>query len=66
MKNLIEFWLLQIGEQFINKKNFVKKFEDFNRICLTILAKNAPTEKKLVSKIKNTTSEKPSETSLFQ
>ena len=34
-------------------------FEDFNRIFLTILEKNALTEKKLVSNIKKTTSEKP-------
>ena len=34
-------------------------FAEFNKIFLTILEKNAPTEKKLVSNIKKTTSEKP-------
>ena len=34
-------------------------FAEFKRIFLTILEKNAPTEKKLVSNIKKTTSEKP-------
>ena len=34
-------------------------FTEFNKIFLTILEKNAPTEKKLVSNIKKTTSEKP-------
>ena len=34
-------------------------FAELNKICLTILEKNAPTEKKLVSNIKKTTSEKP-------
>ena len=34
-------------------------FAEFNRNFLTILEKNAPTEKKLVSNIKKTTSEKP-------
>ena len=34
-------------------------FAEFNRILLTILEKNAPTEKKLFSNIKKTTSEKP-------
>ena len=32
---------------------------EFNRTFLTILEKNAPTEKKLISNIKTTTSEKP-------
>ena len=34
-------------------------FAEFNKIFLTILEKNTPTEKKLVSNIKKTTSEKP-------
>ena len=34
-------------------------FAEFNKIFLTILEKIAPTEKKLVSNIKKTTSEKP-------
>ena len=34
-------------------------FAQFNKIFLTILEKNAPTERKLVSNIKKTTSEKP-------
>ena len=34
-------------------------FAAFNRIFLTILEKNAPTEKKLVSNIEKTTAEKP-------
>ena len=33
-------------------------FAEFNKNFLTILEKNAPTEKKLVSNIKKTTSEK--------
>ena len=33
-------------------------FAEFNKIFLTILEKNAPTEKKLVSNIKKITSEK--------
>ena len=34
-------------------------FAEFNKIFLTLLEKNAPTEKKLVSNIKKTTSDKP-------
>ena len=62
MNKSIEIWLLQIGEQFINKKRLQEMFAEFNKILLTILRKNAPTEKKLVSNIKKTTSEKPSVT----
>ena len=58
MKNLIEIWLLQIEEQFI-KRNCDEMFAEFNRIFMTILEKNAPTEKKLVSNRKKTTSDKP-------
>ena len=62
MKNLIEIWLLQIGEEFINNETKMKMFAEFNRVFLTILEKNASTEKKLVSNIKKTTSDKPSVT----
>ena len=41
-------------------------FAEFNRIFLTILEKNAPTEKKLVSNKKKTTSEKPWVTKVIQ
>ena len=42
----------------IYKQRNCKMFAEFNRIFMTILEKNAPTEKKLVSNIKKTTSEK--------
>ena len=54
IKNSIEIWLLQIGEQFINKKwqwNFCRV-----EILLTTLEKNAP---KLICKIKKPASDKP-------
>ena len=41
------------------QRNCDEILEEFNRIFLTILEKNSPTEKKLVSNIKKTTSEKP-------
>ena len=41
------------------QRNCDEMFAEFNRIFLTILKKIAPTEKKLVSNIKKTTSEKP-------
>ena len=41
------------------QRNCGERFAEFNRIFLTILEKNAPTEKKLISNIKMTTSEKP-------
>ena len=41
------------------QRNCDEMFAEFNKIFLTILEKNAPTEKKLVSNIKKTTSEKP-------
>ena len=59
MKNLIEISLLQIGEQFINKETAMKCLQILTDFFMTILEKNAPTEKKLVSKMKKTTSEKP-------
>ena len=40
------------------QRNCDEMFAEFNRIFLTILEKNAPTEKKLVSNIKKTASEK--------
>ena len=65
MKNSIEIWLLQIGEQCINteinKEQCINNeiFAEFNRILLRTLQKNAPLEKKLVSNIKETTWGKP-------
>ena len=59
MKNLIEIWLLQIGKQFINKETAMKCLQSLTEFFLTILEKNAATEKKLVSNMKKTTSEKP-------
>ena len=41
------------------QRNCDEMFAEFNRIFMTILEKNAPTEKNLVSNIKKTTSEKP-------
>ena len=41
------------------QRNCHEMFADFYKNFLTILEKNAPTEKKLVSNIKKTTSEKP-------
>ena len=41
------------------QRNCDEMFAEFNRISLTVLEKNAPTKKKLVSNIKKTTSEKP-------
>ena len=58
MKNLIEIWLLQIGEQFLNKETAMKCLQSLTEFFLKILEKNTPTEKKLVSNIKKTTSEK--------
>ena len=55
MKNLIEVRLWQIGEQFINKETAIK----CSQILTEFLEKYAPTEKKLVSNLKRTTSEKP-------
>ena len=52
MKNSIDIWLLQIGEQFINKETAMKCLQSLTEFFLTILEKNAPKEKKLVSNIK--------------
>ena len=41
------------------QRNCDEKFAEFNRMFMTILEKNAQTEKKLFSMIKKTTSEKP-------
>ena len=41
------------------QRNCDEMFAEFNRIFLTILEKNAPTEKELVSNMKRSTSEKP-------
>ena len=40
------------------QRNCNEMFAEFNKFFLTILEKNAPTEKKLVSNIKKTTSER--------
>ena len=43
-KNLIKIWLLQIGEQFINKEIAMKCLQSLKKFLT--LKKNAPTEKK--------------------
>ena len=52
MKNSIDIWLLQIREQFIKKETAMKCLQILTEFFLTILEKNAPTEKKLISNIK--------------
>ena len=50
---------LAVWRTVYQQRNCDELFAEFNRNFLTILEKNAPTENKLISNIKTTTSEKP-------
>ena len=56
MKNLIENWLLHIGEQFINKETAMKCLQSLTEFFDNTREKRTK-ENKLVSNIKKTTSE---------